>query len=101
MPLLVAFALLLVFPMIVSAQSGSVLDFGDTTFSNFGGVSGTSQQSGNMEFYNFSNGQSATRQNFGNTGFYCSPSPGLSGAIQFSRYRHDANHQLSATRSCT
>lgn len=82
MPLLVALTLLLLFPMMVKAQSGSSLDFGDTTFSNFRGITGTSQQSGNMEFYNFSNGQSATSQSFGNMDFFSSPSPGLSGTVQ-------------------
>jgi hypothetical protein len=69
-------------PDLISAQSGSTQDFGGTSFSNFGGITGTSQQFGNMEFYNFSNGQSTTRQSFGNMDFYSSSSPGLSGTVQ-------------------
>jgi hypothetical protein len=48
----------------------------------WGGLSGTSQQFGNLEFYNFNNGQSATRQHFGSMDFYSSASPGLSGTVQ-------------------
>jgi hypothetical protein len=69
-------------PQLALAQSGSAQDFGGTSFSNFGGITGTSQQFGSMEFYNFSNGQSTTRQSFGNMDFYSSTSPGLSGTVQ-------------------
>ena len=43
-------------PLVALAQSGSSIEFGDTTFYNYGGFSGSSQQFGNTQFYNFSNG---------------------------------------------
>lgn len=82
MTILLALVLLLLFPFVALAQSGSSVEFGDTTFYNYGGLSGSSQQFGNTEFYNFSNGQTATRQSFGSTDYYSSPSPGLSGSVQ-------------------
>lgn len=75
MPLLLVFLLLL--PGAALAQSSFSTEIGDTTFYNFGGVSGSSQTIGNMEFYNFSNGASATRNRIGDTDFYSGPTPSL------------------------
>lgn len=82
MKILLILLLVLLLPITVLAQSGNSVEFGNTTFYNYGGVSGTSQQFGNTEFYNFNNGQSATRQSFGSTDVYSSSSPGLSGTVQ-------------------
>lgn len=75
--LVLAAAVLLPLP-----ATGSSIDLCGTTFYNFGDVSRSSQQLGNIEFYNFSNGTTATRQNLGGIDFYSSSEPSLSGTTQ-------------------
>lgn len=73
---------LLALPSLAFAQSGTTQEFGNMSYFDFNGVTGTSQQMGNMEFYNFSNGTTATRQRFGSIDYYSSPSPSLNGNAQ-------------------
>ena len=68
---------LLFLPVLCLAQNGTSQQFGNMKFYNFNGTMGTSQQFGTMEFNHFSNGQASTRQQFGSM-----PSPGLSGTVQ-------------------
>ncbi len=58
------------------------MEIGETTFYNFGGVSGSSQQLGNTEFCNFSNGANATRQEIGGFNFCSGNTPSLNGTTQ-------------------
>ena len=82
MKILLLLVIALSLPTSALAQSSNSVEFGNTTFYNHRGLSGSSQQFGNTESYHFNNGQSATRQSFGAMDFYSSPSPGLSGTVQ-------------------
>ncbi|MEO7861123.1 MAG: hypothetical protein ABIU05_11880 [Nitrospirales bacterium] len=72
--------LFLLIPNVTFAQSGSIMDVGNTTIYNFGDVSGTRQSVGKTDFYNVSDGSSTTRNQIGNTDFYSGSTPSLSGS---------------------
>jgi len=66
-------------PICSYSQSGISTDVGDTSFYNFGGITGTRQPIGDSDFYGFSNGSTTTRNGIGNTDFYSGSTPSLSG----------------------
>jgi hypothetical protein len=78
MPLLLLLFLLM--PSVPFAQAGSSTELGDSTFYNFGGLSGSSQSIGDMEFSRFSNGVSGMRSRIGDMNFYSSSTPAPSGS---------------------
>ena len=78
--LVMLFAVLWMLPALARAQNGSSLDLGNSTFYHVGGVSGSSQSIGDVEFYQFSDGTSGMRNQIGDVGFYSSSTPGLGGS---------------------
>ena len=94
MPLLLLLFLLM--PSVPFAQAGSSTELGDSTFYNFGGLSGSSQSIGDMEFSRFSNGVSGMRSRIGDINFYSSSTPGPSELL--AAYGSNHNKYIGRTK---